>query len=109
MIFDPDRTICEIEHLCVGQAKPLALRLGRRQVLRAGVAVPTGIDEPHLFAAEGTAQYRAVSLPESRFVDVELVRIDLALHDVLAETPGPGDENHVTEAGLGVESEDDPA
>ena len=109
MIFDPDCTIGQIEHLRIGQAKSFAVRLGCPQVLCAGVAVPAGIDQPHLLAAERAAQHRAVSLPESRFVDVELVGIDLALHDVFAETPGPGDENHITEAGFGVEGEDDPA
>jgi hypothetical protein len=47
--------------------------------------------------------------PEGWFMDVELVRIDLALYDVLAEAPGPGDEDHVAEAGFGVEGEGDPA
>jgi hypothetical protein len=42
-------------------------------------------------------------------VDVELVRVDLALHDVLAESIGPGDEDHVSEAGLRIEGEDDAA
>ena len=42
-------------------------------------------------------------------MDVELVRIDLALHDVLAEPPGPGDEHHVAKAEFGVECEDDAA
>jgi hypothetical protein len=30
-------------------------------------------------------------------VDVELIRVDLALHDILAEAVGPGDEDHVSE------------
>jgi hypothetical protein len=42
-------------------------------------------------------------------MDVELVRIDLALHDVLAETLGAGNEDYVTETGLGVERENDTA
>ena len=71
--------------------------------------MPARIDEPHLLAAERAAQHRAVALPEGRLVDVELVGIDLALHDVLAEAPGAGDEDHVAEAGFGVEREDDAA
>ncbi len=38
-------------------------------------------------------------------VDVELVRIDRALHDRFAEAVGGGDEHHVAESGIGVERE----
>jgi hypothetical protein len=43
---------------------------------------------------------------ERRLVDIEFVGIDLALHDVLAEAIGAGDEHHVAEAGLGIQRED---
>ena len=46
---------------------------------------------------------------EGRLVDIELVGIDLALHDVLAEPIGTGDEHHVAKAGFGIEREDDAA
>ena len=62
-----------------------------------------------MLAAERAAQDRAVTLAEGRLVDVELVRIDLALDDVLAKAPGAGDENHVAEPGFGIEREDDAA
>ena len=39
-------------------------------------------------------------------MDIELVRVDLALHDVLAEPVGAGDEHDVAKAGFGVERED---
>ena len=42
-------------------------------------------------------------------MDVELVRIDLALDDILAETPGSRDESHVAEPGFGIERKDDAA
>ena len=45
--------------------------------------------------------------PHSRFVDVELVRVDGALHDALAEAVGGGDEHGVVEAGFGVHGEHD--
>jgi hypothetical protein len=61
---------------------------------------------PQLLLAERAAQHRAKALPKGRLVDVELVGIDLALDDVLAEAIGAGDEHHVAEAGFGVERED---
>ena len=42
-----------------------------------------------------------------RLEDIELVGIDGALHDVLAEPIGAGDEDDVLEAGFGVDREDD--
>ena len=71
--------------------------------------MPARIDEPRLLFAEPAAQHGAVTLPEGRFVDIELIWVDLALHDVLTKTPGPGDEDHVAEAGFGVERENDAA
>jgi hypothetical protein len=41
-------------------------------------------------------------------VDIELVRIDGALHHRLAEAVARGDEDRVPEAGFGVEREHDP-
>ena len=56
--------------------------------------------------AQDAAQHGAMALPEGRLVDIELVGIDAALDDVLAEPVGAGDEHHVAKAGLGVERED---
>ena len=42
---------------------------------------------------------------QRRFVDVELVRVDGALHDGFAEAVGRRNENGVAEAGLGVDRE----
>ena len=59
--------------------------------------------------AERAAQHGAMAGAESRLVDVELVGIDRALHDVLAEPVDAGDEHDVAEAGFGIEREDDAA
>ncbi len=42
---------------------------------------------------------------QRRLVDVELVRVDGALHHGLAQAVARGDEDHVGEAGLGVDRE----
>ena len=54
-------------------------------------------------------QNRAIAGAEGRLVDVELVWIDGALHDILAEPIDAGDEHHVAETRLGVEREHDAA
>ena len=44
---------------------------------------------------------------QQRLEDLVLVRIDGALHDVLAQAPGRVDHDHVREPGLGIEREHD--
>ena len=65
--------------------------------------------EHHLdrLVSEQAAEHAAVARLEGGLVDIELVGIDRALHDVLAEAVGAGDEHDVAEAGLGVEREED--
>jgi hypothetical protein len=46
-----------------------------------------------------------VGIVEEGLEDLELVGIDGALHDVLAEAPGPGDQHELVEARFGVDGE----
>ncbi len=67
--------------------------------------MPVGIDEARLLPPERPAQHGPAALREGRLVHIELVRVDLALHDVLAEPIRTGDEHHIAKAGFGVERE----
>src|ERR1019366_2297668 len=75
-------------------------------IMRACIAPPPSEDEAELLAAQCAAQHRAMALPEGRLVDGEFVRVDLALHAILAESVGPGDKDHIAEARFGIERED---
>jgi hypothetical protein len=76
----------ERQHLVVGQAVAFALLL-RGRLVEGRLAGPArGID--HL-GAEDAPQHGPVAVAEGRLVDVELVRVDRALDDVLAEAPAP--------------------
>ena len=109
MILDADRAIRQVEHLRVAEAEPRALRRVGRNIARAGGDVPRRAGEPQLLLAKRSPQHRPVTLLKGRLMHEELVRIDGALDDVFAESVGAGDEDDVAEAGLGVQSEDDPA
>ena len=74
--------------------------LGTETFRRA--AMTACIDHAHLLAPERPAQDDAMALPEGRLVDVELVGIDRALHDILAQPVDAGDEHDVAEAGFGI-------
>ena len=79
MVLDRYRVPCELSHLLVGEAKP-ALPLVR------------GVDDPHPLGGGVTVHHgQRLAAPlttkhgrplggQGRFVDVELVRIDLPLH-----------------------------
>src|SRR5215831_21053656 len=101
MIFDADRIIGKREHLGIGEAKSFSRSPWRRHVAGTSLAIPAGIDEPHLLLHQRAAEHSAIALTEGWLMDVELVGIDLALHDILAETPGAGNEDHVAKTGFG--------
>src|ERR1035437_4997847 len=98
MVFDPDRMIGKREHLGVGDAKALAIRLGHGDILCSAMA--TGVDHAYLLTPQRPAQDSAVSLAKRRLVDVEFVGIDGALDDVFAQSVDARDEDDITKAGL---------
>ena len=71
--------------------------------------VPRVIRVGHLdkFRAERLAHHGGATRFQGRLVHVELVRVDGALHHHLAEAMAAGDEDHVVEAGLGIQGEHD--
>ena len=108
VFLDRDGHLCEFDDIVVGV----------RECMRVCLVDIDGFDGPagrrivrvdHLdgFAAEVFAQNRKTAIPERRFVDVELVRIDGTLHDGLAESVGRGYEYCVAKAGFGIECEYD--
>ena len=82
-----------------------ALRLGRHRDLR-GPPVGGQRELPGL-PRDLPLQQRVVARPERRLEEPELVRIELALHDRLAEAPGRVDQHHVGEPAVGIEREHD--
>ena len=107
VLLDRDRVLGKLEDVLVGQAEPLAVGLGSRDV--PGRHPLLALDEDHLdcLVADEAAQHGTVALLEGGLEDVVLVGVDGALDDVLAEAVGAGDEDDVPEAGLGVEREHD--
>ena len=108
MGLDGHRIARELEDLVVGQHETVPLGLRDRQVLH-GVG-PTRLRVHHadrLFAALALHD-RSEPLGEGRLEDIVLVRVHRALHHVLAETVGAGDEDHVPEPGLRVQREHHP-
>ena len=103
MVFDLDRMIGNLDHLGVGDAKALAIRLGHGDILCSAMA--TGVDHPHLLATQRPAQNGAVSEAKRRLVDVEFIGIDRALDDVFAKPVDTGDEDDVTKAGFRIQRE----
>ena len=57
------------------------------------------IDHTHLLAPERTAQDDTLALSEGRLVDIEFIRVDSALHDVLAKAVDAGDEDDISKTG----------
>ena len=96
VVLDADCITGELEDFCVGEAKAFARRLRGWHVFGRS-ASPACVNQLHLLAAEGAAQHSAEAFPKSRLMHVELDGIDLALDDILAETPDTGDEDDIAE------------
>ena len=101
------------------RAKPASARISssvmhcRRAVRFGDVDVPgqllcpaPAVDELHPFVPEHLPDDRSEALAEGRLEDVELVGVDRALDDVLAEAVRARDKDHVAETRVGVERED---
>ncbi len=91
-------------HVVVGDRERIA-QLGRGVLGAHALARHVRIDHAQLLGADRATQDGRLALRQRRLVDVELVRVDRALHDHLAQAVAGGDEHHVAEARLGVQRE----
>ncbi|CPM24179.1 Uncharacterised protein [Bordetella pertussis] len=106
MLLDDDRVARQLDDFVVGQR--IAVAFGHRHIDGAhGAAFGTLGVEFHLdqLGADAAADDGIVAAFERRLEDVELVRVDGALHHRLAQAVRRGDEHHVLEARLGVDGE----
>ena len=95
MVFDLDRRIGELQHISVTEAKARPV-FGRGRLVDDRLArTAAAVDHADLLAAQPPAQDAAVAGFESGLVHIELIRVDAALHDVFAQSPGGGDEGHI--------------
>ena len=88
MLLDPEREARELDHVLIAQAEAVAvgLRHLHRLYRKAG---PCRLGKYHFlqFRAETAPDHRELAAAQHRFVDIELVRVDRALHDQLAQAP----------------------
>ena len=104
--LDDERITGEFQHILVGEG--IALPIGFRHIHgKGGLARLLGLREHHLdhLGTEIAADHRRLSQRQGGLVHIELVGIHRALDHRLAETIAGGDEDHVLEAGLGIDGE----
>ena len=107
MLLDVHGNVRKAQHFRIGDAKPLPLGAWHRSNKRRAAAAALAVNHANLLATEPPPQDAAKSLLQGRLVNVELVRIDLALDDGFAEAVTARDENHIAKSGFGIEREDD--
>ncbi len=106
VLLDRDRVARELLDLGIGEREAIAIGVRHRPVLdRAPGARVVGEYQLDRLGSEPAPQDRRLARGEAHLRDVELVRIDRALHHALAEPVARGDENHLAEARLGVHGE----
>ncbi len=104
MLFDDQRLLGQFLHVLIADRESVT-HLDRGVLDLDALARDVRIDHADGLGAQRTAQDRRLAGMQAGLVDVELVRVDRALHDHFAQADRGGDKHHVTEAGLGVQGE----
>ncbi len=104
MLFDHQCLLGQFLHVFVADRKGAA-QFHRRVFGAHPFAGHIRIDHANGLAAERAAQDRRLACSERGLVDIELVRVDRALHDHFAQAEARCDEHHVAETGFGVQRE----
>lgn len=105
VLLDDDRVSRQLDHVFVRDREAVALLV--RDIDGLHAARLARLRELHLdeLGADGAADDRVLALFERGLENVELVRIDRALHDGLTEAVARRDEHRFLEAGFGVDRE----
>ena len=109
MRLDPHRKVRQIQHLTIRNAEFPPLGIGHLPGQRRMATAALAVNHSYLLATEPAPQHTAKSLDQGRFMNIELVGIDLTLDDGFAQAVTAGDEDHVAKSGFGIEREDDAA
>ncbi|MCY1285317.1 hypothetical protein D9M70_342490 [compost metagenome] len=106
VFLDDQRLLGQFGHFGVGEGEAGAVGAIHVDGLHrlAGLGF-VAVDHLDRLAAQVAAQDGGATGFQGCLVHVELVGVHSALHDGFAEAVGGGDEDHVTEAGLGVQGE----
>ena len=109
VLLDDQRVAGKLGDLGVGEAQQLGVGGVDRHELRGATDARVGrVDHLGGLATNPALEDGRSVLAQGRLVDIELVGVDRALHDALAEAVGRRHENGVLEAGLGVHREHHP-
>ncbi len=104
VLFDQDARARQLQHLVVAQHEALALRCGDFFLDAAAVRLGS-VDQLLVLGAQFPPENGAKAGGERALVDPELVGVDAALHDELAQSVGGVDQNDVLRTALGIERE----
>ena len=108
VVFDGDGVPGELLDVVVREAEAVPQRgLDRDEVNGVADFAVAGVGHLERLLAQPALEDRRAAGLQGRLVDVELVRVDGALDDGLAEAVGGGDEDGVLEPGFGVHGEHD--
>jgi len=82
------------------------LGFGNFHITRLDLGIPMAVDHLYILASQLFLDDRPVPCFESGFENIELIRINSSLHNVLPQAVSTCDENHVIKAALRIKGED---
>src|SRR5690606_13412037 len=104
VLLDDHRLTGQADHFLVAQAEARTLSGIHFDGLdRAASSSLFTVDHLDRLAAQIATQNGRTTGLQRGLVDIELVRVNRALHHGLTQAVGTGDEHHITEAGFGIQ------
>ncbi len=103
VLFDQHGLLRQRLHLFIVQAEAIAFGLGHifnPHLLTVGLRV--GVDHANLFRPHVAAHDSGTICCQSRFVDIELIRVNRPLHHHFTQPQCSRDKHHLIKAGFGI-------
>ena len=107
MFLDDERLLRQFRDVCVAERETVPVCGRYVDGAHALFGVRIGVDHLDRFAAEILSDDRAAARAQRRLVNVELIRIDGALHHGLAQAISGRDKDHIAEARIRIQREHD--
>ncbi len=109
MVFDIYCISGKFEHLFVINTEALPVSLRYLHVPREDLGVSPAVNHLDFFASHLLLDDRLIPFPKSGLEYIELIRVDLPLHNILSKTICPCNENNISETCFRIESKNNSA
>ena len=98
IILNYDRIFGQRQDFLVGYTELPGFLFGHIHIVGQSLLLTRAVDHLDLFVTQGLPDERLETFFKCGLEDIKLIGVHSALHNVLTQTIGPGDEDHIPEA-----------